>query len=130
MASATMNGTGHRAGEETWAHALQEVVAETGRVLLGRRWGCWHGRPDGCPLSGQDPAGPSLSRAAEEGRSAFAEEAQSASLPALESIVLKLVNACEKEVGKPAQNGSTEHRAANGAVLIDPLLTSRIHLGF
>ena len=125
-----MNGTGHRVGGETWARALQEVVAETDVFFSDGDGAAGMAAQMGVPFLGRIPLDPSLSRAAEEGRSAFAEGAHSASLPALESIVLKLVNACEQGAGKPAQNGSAAHGVANGAVLIDPLLTSRIHLGF
>lgn len=79
------------------------------------------------PFLGRIPLDPTLSRAAEEGRSACADE--SSSLPALSAIIRTLMAACGDFEERPEQNGTASLKPA-ADVSIDPLLSSRIHLGF
>ena len=86
-------------------------------------------REMGVPFLGRIPLDPALSKAAEEGRSVT--EACSSS-NALQEIIQHLMNACGDGKAQPAvQNGHTQGTAAQPKSFdIDPLLSSRIHLGF
>lgn len=81
----------------------------------------------GVPFLGKIPLDPSLGRAAEEGRSILNEH--SASQPALREIIREL----RRAVGDPADVKHHENGTAAkpmGKDDMDPLLGSRIHLGF
>ena len=84
----------------------------------------------GVPFLGRVPMDPGLSRAAEEGQSATADGGPLfTSAPALKRIFGAIVVACEGvRDAEPQANGGG--KGSQNGVAIDPLLSSRIHLGF
>lgn len=82
----------------------------------------------GVPFLGRVPLDPALAVASESGVSVFNEAtgAAAAAAPAIKAIVESLVQKVERMPHKEGPSGG----AAPGDLAIDPLLTSRIHLGF
>ena len=117
---------------------LQKLLAETAVFHTAGSGACGMAREMGVPFLGRIPMDPALSKAAEEGRSVAAEASSSSS--ALQGIIWQLLAACgeekasstaQKDSSLPGQNGHSRTGTAQpSGVEIDPLLSSRIHLGF
>lgn len=81
----------------------------------------------GVPFLGRVPLDPALAVASESGASLFDEaKGGTAAAPAVKAIVETLL----QKVERASQKGGRVAVAAPKDLSIDPLLTSRIHLGF
>lgn len=112
---------------------VQELLAETEVFHAEGGGASAMAREMAVPFLGRIPLDPALSRAAEEGCSAIA--GASASVPALQGIIQQLLGACGEETrgSQGIQNGAGARQSSDKQpqnLDIDPLLSSRIHLGF